>query len=280
VGAGSIHPLECSGARWSPTECPARSRSARDALGEIDGLKDALARLRKFGGRTILGFQSIAQVSGTYGRAAADTIVENCGNTLILRCSASERGGTSEFASKLIGQREVVHATKSRTRQPTQWMASTTTSEHLKIEPAVMASEIERLPDLEGYLKFASIPDWRRVRLTPVSYPTAARSGRPNVAASTPMPASATSPPVAPPPVRVSAAAEPPAAPSRRRKPRVPTAKRVRKPKAAVIQATASLRETAPTRHDGDGASREEPEIPAESDGTVQNPGRGAELRP
>src|ERR1700722_4756043 len=31
-----------------------------DALGQIDGLKDALARLRKFGGRCVLGFQSIA----------------------------------------------------------------------------------------------------------------------------------------------------------------------------------------------------------------------------
>ena len=85
-----------------------------DALGEIDGLKDALARLRKFGGRCMLGFQSIAQVSGTYGKGTAETIVENCGNTLILRCSASEHGGTSEFASKLIGQREVLHTTRSR----------------------------------------------------------------------------------------------------------------------------------------------------------------------
>jgi hypothetical protein len=65
-----------------------------DALGQIDGLKDALARLRKFGGRCVLGFQSISQVSRTYGRGVADTIVENCGNTLILRCSASEHGGT------------------------------------------------------------------------------------------------------------------------------------------------------------------------------------------
>jgi type IV secretory pathway TraG/TraD family ATPase VirD4 len=31
-----------------------------DALGAIDGLKDALTRLRKFGGRCVLGFQSIA----------------------------------------------------------------------------------------------------------------------------------------------------------------------------------------------------------------------------
>lgn len=33
-----------------------------DALGQVDGLKDALARLRKFGGCCVLGFQSIAQV--------------------------------------------------------------------------------------------------------------------------------------------------------------------------------------------------------------------------
>jgi len=36
-----------------------------DALGAIDGLKDALTRLRNFGGRCVLGFQSIAQVGGT-----------------------------------------------------------------------------------------------------------------------------------------------------------------------------------------------------------------------
>src|SRR6202034_3944936 len=50
-----------------------------DALGAIDGLKDALARLRKFGGRCCLGFQSAAQVSSTYG-GDAQTIVENCSN--------------------------------------------------------------------------------------------------------------------------------------------------------------------------------------------------------
>jgi type IV secretory pathway TraG/TraD family ATPase VirD4 len=32
-----------------------------DALGQVDGLKDALARLRKFGGRCVLGFQSMVK---------------------------------------------------------------------------------------------------------------------------------------------------------------------------------------------------------------------------
>jgi type IV secretory pathway TraG/TraD family ATPase VirD4 len=71
-----------------------------DALGAIDGLKDALARLRKFGGRCVLGFQSVAQVSSIYGQGDAQTIIENCGNTLVLRCSGSEQGGTSQFASR------------------------------------------------------------------------------------------------------------------------------------------------------------------------------------
>jgi type IV secretory pathway TraG/TraD family ATPase VirD4 len=138
-----------------------------DALGQIDGLKDALARLRKFGGRCVLGLQSIAQVSATYGSGIAETIVENCGNTLILRCSASEHGGTAQFASGLIGMREVIHTVRSRTRAPARWTGSTTTSEQLHIEPAVMASEIERLADLEGFLKLTSVPDWQRVKLVP-----------------------------------------------------------------------------------------------------------------
>ncbi len=153
-----------------------------DALGEIDGLKDALARLRKFGGRCVLGFQSIAQVSATYGKGTAETIVENCGNTLILRCSASEHGGTSEFASKLIGQREVVHTVLARTRRPSQWRSSTTASQQLRTEPAVMASEIERLPDLAGFLKLASVPDWRAVRLTVQDEPPPVSRPRPSPA--------------------------------------------------------------------------------------------------
>jgi type IV secretory pathway TraG/TraD family ATPase VirD4 len=136
-----------------------------DALGQIDGLKDALARLRKFGGRCVLGFQSIAQVSNTYGQGDAHTIVENCGNTLILRCSASEGGGTARFASQLIGQREVTHTTVSRSRRPTEVFSSVSRSEHLSVEAAVLPAQVEQLPDLAGYLKYASDPEWQRVRL-------------------------------------------------------------------------------------------------------------------
>jgi type IV secretory pathway TraG/TraD family ATPase VirD4 len=141
-----------------------------DALGAIEGLKDALARLRKFGGRCVLGFQSIAQVSGTYGAAEAQTIVENCGNTLILRCSGSESGGTSQFASRLIGEREVVRRQTSRGSDRGAMFSSgarrsKNVSEQHVTELAVMAAQIEQLPDLCGYLKAASSPAWRQVFL-------------------------------------------------------------------------------------------------------------------
>jgi hypothetical protein len=202
-----------------------------DALGEIDGLKDALARLRKFGGRCVLGFQSIAQVSGLYGKGSAETIVENCGNTLILRCSASERGGTSEFASRLIGQREVLHTSVSSTRRSGEWRSATTKSELLRIEPAVMASEIERLPDLTGFLKIASLADWQVATLTvkPDANVPRARAGQ--------VPATTPAPPAVAPPIE---------APSRRargepgptRKPRARTkGTSARRPKAAATPA-------------------------------------------
>ncbi len=141
-----------------------------DALGAIGGLKDALARLRKFGGRCVLGFQSIAQVSSTYG-GEAQTLVENCGNTLIFRCSASENGGTSQFASRLIGEREVLRRQISRGRDREAAFfsrgarRSRSVTDHHVTETAVLASELEQLPDLRGYLKAASSATWWKVDL-------------------------------------------------------------------------------------------------------------------
>jgi hypothetical protein len=80
----------------------------------------------------------------------------------------------------------VVHTTMSKTRRSDEWIGSTTMSEHRSIEPAVMASEIERLADLEGFLKLASNPDWMRVTLAYVNYPTVDRDKRARSATSAP----------------------------------------------------------------------------------------------
>ena len=180
--AGQIAALRTLIASWlrlaifEALEGPAQDRrlwfivDELDALGAIDGLRDALARLRKFGGRCVLGLQSIAQVSSLYGVGDAQTIVENCGNTLILRCSASERGGTAQFCARLIGEREVTRRALARSRDGRGGFGraarrSLQVSEQRVTESAVLPAEIEQLPDLEGYLKTASSSRWLRVRL-------------------------------------------------------------------------------------------------------------------
>jgi type IV secretory pathway VirB2 component (pilin) len=113
-------------------------------------------------------FAAILGIAIAFG--APQIIVENCGNTLILRCAGSEHGGTSQFASRLIGEREVIRRQTSRGRDRESLFAvrgarrSTSVSDQHVTEMAVLASQIEQLPDLTGYLKTASSSDWLRVQ--------------------------------------------------------------------------------------------------------------------
>jgi hypothetical protein len=106
------------------------------------------------------------------GMAMANRIVENCGNTLILRCAGSEGGGTSQFASRLIGEREIVRRQITRGRDREGFggargsRRSTQVSEQHVTEAALMPSELEQLPDLMGYLKTASAQAWKMVSIT------------------------------------------------------------------------------------------------------------------
>jgi hypothetical protein len=110
----------------------------------------------------------VSQVAATYG-PEANTILENCGNTLILRCSGSDQGGTAHFAARLIGEREVIrrHTARGRDRggpfASRSARRSTNVSESHVIESAVLAAELEQLADFSGYLKSAASPQWLRV---------------------------------------------------------------------------------------------------------------------
>jgi hypothetical protein len=71
------------------------NRRGRSVYGRPPVGCDRVWHTRSLGG-IVLGFQSIAHVSSIYVVGEAQTIVENCGNTLILRCSASKQGGTAQ----------------------------------------------------------------------------------------------------------------------------------------------------------------------------------------
>lgn len=217
-----------------------------DALGAIDGLRDVLARLGKFGGRCVLGLQSIAQVSLAYGHGAAQTIGENTGNTLILRCPDSERGGTAQYASHLIGEQQILRRIISRrVRAFFPALPLLQVSEQPSTQAVVRPSQIERLPELEGFLKLASYPDWRYVRLAPESAPSVLRG--PFVPAVQPAAGMPAGEPGAPAEPVDKEHVEPagPAAPVLRIKP-VGAPKRARRKAPAAAPATAAIKAVAP----------------------------------
>jgi energy-coupling factor transporter ATP-binding protein EcfA2 len=151
-----------------------------DSLGKISGLTDALPRLRKFGGRCVLAFQSIGPLTEIYGHGFSAAVVENASNTLILRCSDSgERsGGTAQFASSLIGQREVMRTTSStsetqgsslqhglRIAPGTNRSKVSGTNTAPMVESAVLPAQIEGLENLKGYVHSHGMPFWSRCAL-------------------------------------------------------------------------------------------------------------------
>ena len=97
-------------------------------------------------------------------------------NILILRCSGSENGGTSQFASRLIGEREVLRRQVSRGSDRESAFAlrgsrrSESSSRQHVTEAAVLPSQIEQLPDFRGYLKTASSRAWLRVSFGPKQF--------------------------------------------------------------------------------------------------------------
>ena len=136
-----------------------------DALGRIEGLQDAQARLRKFGGCVAIGFQSFAQVKAVYGEGAR-TIIENCGNLLILRSGSSEDGGTAKLASELIGAREVERDDLSRSRARGKYATQSMSMQTKRsVDDVMLASEITQLGILEGFVKRATHPRWIRIRV-------------------------------------------------------------------------------------------------------------------
>jgi type IV secretory pathway TraG/TraD family ATPase VirD4 len=151
-----------------------------DSLGKISGLTDALPRLRKFGGRCVLAFQSIGPMIELYGHGFAGAVIENASNTLILRCSDSgdRAAGTAQFASSLIGQREVMRTTSStsetqgsslqhglRISPGTSKSKVSGTNTSPVVEPAVLPAQIEGLANLKGYVHSHGMAFWSRCTL-------------------------------------------------------------------------------------------------------------------
>ncbi len=121
-------------------------------LRRLQHLEDILTRGRKRGVAVVLGFQAVPQLRKLYGRDTTATILAAPAVKLFLRTGEPE---TARWCSEAIGHREVIRPTESETAGPEDLRDAISVSYQRKEESLVLASELQQLPALQGYLSVA-----------------------------------------------------------------------------------------------------------------------------
>jgi hypothetical protein len=122
------------------------------ALNRLRSLSRLLSESRKFGGTAILGTQTQAQVEKVYGEHDLSILLQGTATKLILNCRDPS---TAETFAQVIGQqerRDLVSGSSS-SLSGFQMSSGSSTSEQIRETFAVLPSELQNLPKLEGYLK-------------------------------------------------------------------------------------------------------------------------------
>ena len=114
--------------------------------GKIEGIEPLLTKSRKKGGCAVLGLQNVSQARENYGKERSQTLLSSCGTWLTLR---STDGDTAEFLSRNIGDEDIKRVINSSSEQ------GSSTSEQFSKQRAILPSELQSLPDLEGVLNIA-----------------------------------------------------------------------------------------------------------------------------
>lgn len=134
-----------------------------DSLGKVSSLRGGLTKLRKYGGVCVSGLQTIAQLRTTYGKDEAQTLLSNMSNKLVLRAGDNETGKyfEVELGEQEVERQEVSNSTSTRIGDlPNN---SENVSKRRSQQWAVLASEVQGLSDLHGFLKLIGLPAARIV---------------------------------------------------------------------------------------------------------------------
>lgn len=142
------------------------------SLLKINSLQDVITRGRKYGLANILGYQNIAQMREIYGQNEAQTIVSMCQNTLTLRVPDFQ---TAEYISKNLGSQEIYERDENLSYGAESSRDGVTITTRRGEKQLVLASEVQGLPDLTGYLRLAGRNDIMRVKFSYKDYPRVAQ---------------------------------------------------------------------------------------------------------
>jgi type IV secretory pathway TraG/TraD family ATPase VirD4 len=116
-------------------------------LNKLKKIIDVFTLARSKGGRVVYSFQEFGDLETIYGREQARVIISNT-NTLFLF-----RTINAEYFENILGKQEVLEYSESRSMGGADMADRISASKAKKLKPLVLASEIQRLENLEFYIK-------------------------------------------------------------------------------------------------------------------------------
>jgi type IV conjugative transfer system coupling protein TraD len=122
------------------------------SLNRISTLKEAATRGRKYGLALLLGYQNIAQAREVYGDNDAQTIISMLQNRLALLVPDHE---TAKYVSQNLGDQEVLEKDENISFGVDSTRDGVTISTRREPRILVLASEIQGLAPMNGYLRLA-----------------------------------------------------------------------------------------------------------------------------
>ena len=140
-------------------------------LHQVPSLQPGLAESRQFGGCFVLGVQVASALRDLYGRNGAETISGLCGTRVVL--AAPDRD-TAQWSADSLGRSEVEEVTEGYTYGANTIRDGVSLTPRRELRALALPSEIMRLANLEGYLKFPGPFPVASIRLKYAARPKAA----------------------------------------------------------------------------------------------------------
>ena len=120
-------------------------------LHQVPSLQPGLAESRQFGGCFVLGVQVASALRDLYGRNGAETISGLCGTRVVL--AAPDRD-TAQWSADSLGRSEVEEVAEGFSYGANTIRDGVSLTPRRELRALALPSEIMRLANLEGYLKF------------------------------------------------------------------------------------------------------------------------------
>ena len=140
-------------------------------LHQVPSLQPGLAESRQFGGCFVLGVQVISALRDLYGRNGAETISGLCGTRAVL--AAPDRD-TAQWSADSLGRSEVEEVTEGYSYGASTVRDGVSLTPRRELRTLALASEIMRLENLTGYIRFPGAFPVATVRLDYTDRPATA----------------------------------------------------------------------------------------------------------